>query len=91
MKGAFLSTEAAASLALMISKVATFRELGALPGESVIKGLIIGVSVMSGSFAGKAVVQRMSIALFQYLLDGLMLCSSLALFWDSLAAFRKIS
>jgi uncharacterized protein len=59
LKGAFLSTEAASSLALMVSKVATFRQLGALPFSSILKGLIIGASVMAGAFAGKAVVQRM--------------------------------
>jgi uncharacterized membrane protein YfcA len=82
-KGAFISTEAASSLALMISKIATFRQLGALPMPSIIKGLIIGASVMAGSFAGKAVVQRMSLTAFQHILDGLLLCSGLALFWDA--------
>jgi uncharacterized membrane protein YfcA len=83
-KGAFISTEAASSLALMISKIATFRQLGALPMASIVKGLIIGASVMAGSFAGKAVVQRMSVIAFQHVLDGLLLCSGLALFWDAL-------
>jgi uncharacterized membrane protein YfcA len=85
VRGAFLSTEAASSLALMISKVATFRELGVLPLPSVIQGLIIGASVMIGSFAGKAVVQRMSVHAFHYLLDALLLCSGLSLLW---AAFE---
>jgi uncharacterized membrane protein YfcA len=85
MKGAFLSTEAASSLALMISKVTTFRTLGALPPSSIFKGLIIGASVMAGSFLGKAVVQRMSVGLFQHVLDGLLLCSGVALLWDALA------
>jgi uncharacterized membrane protein YfcA len=84
VKGAFLSTEAASSLVLMISKVATFRALGALPLPSILEGLIIGASVMAGAFVGKAVVQRMSIAVFQHVLDGLLLCSGLALFWDAL-------
>jgi uncharacterized membrane protein YfcA len=86
LKGAFLSTEAATSLALMVSKIATFRDLGALPTDSIIKGLIIGASVMAGSFAGKFVVQRMSLARFQNILDGLLLCSGIALFWDASSA-----
>jgi uncharacterized protein len=85
VKGAFLSTEAASSLALMISKAATFRELGALPLPAIVQGLIIGSSVMAGSFGGKAVVQRMSIHTFQYILDAVLLCSGLALLW---AAFE---
>ena len=81
LKGAFLSTEAASSLALMVSKVTTFRELGALPYSSILQGLIIGTSVMAGAFIGKAVVLRMSIGVFQHVLDGLLLCSGLAMLW----------
>lgn len=84
LKGAFLSTEAASSLALFVSKVATFRELGALPLPSMEMGLVIGASVMAGSFVGKAVVQRMSMQTFQYLLDGLLVCSGLSLLWEAI-------
>lgn len=85
MKGAFLSTEAASSLVLMVSKVTTFRHLGALPYRSILKGLIIGSSVMAGAFVGKAIVRRMSTALFEHALDGLLLCSGLALLWAAFA------
>jgi uncharacterized membrane protein YfcA len=84
-KGAFLSTEAASSLALMISKVATFRELGALPGPAIVQGLFIGAAVMAGSFVGKAAVQRMSLPTFHHLLDGLLVCSGLSLLWAAFA------
>lgn len=80
-KGAFLSTEATSSLMLMVSKVVTFQQLGALPVASVARGLIIGASVMVGSFVGKAVVQRMSVHAFHYILDVVMLCSGLSLLW----------
>jgi uncharacterized membrane protein YfcA len=79
VKGAFLSTEAASTLALMISKVATFQGLGALPPAALLRGFIIGAAVMCGSFAGKVVVQRMSLHAFQYILDALLLCSGLSL------------
>ena len=85
-KGAFLSTEAASSLALMVSKVATFREFGALPMPAVLQGLVIGASVMVGSFAGKAVVQRVSLPTFHYLLDGLLLVSGVSLLWAAVRA-----
>jgi uncharacterized membrane protein YfcA len=83
LKGAFLSTEAASSLALMVSKVTTFRQLGALPYSSILQGVIIGASVMAGAFVGKAVVLRMSIGMFQHVLDGLLLCSGLAMLWGA--------
>jgi uncharacterized membrane protein YfcA len=78
-RGAFISTEAASSLLLMASKVATFRELGALPAPALLQGLIIGSSVMAGSFAGKALVQRMSVHVFRHILDVLLLCAGVAL------------
>jgi uncharacterized membrane protein YfcA len=84
LKGAFLSTEAASSLALMVSKIVTFQQLGALPAPALLQGLIIGSSVMAGAFAGKAIVLRMSIQTFQYLLDGLLLCSGLSLLWAAI-------
>jgi uncharacterized membrane protein YfcA len=85
LRGAFISTEAASSLALFISKVTTFRQLGALPLPSIIQGLIIGSSVMAGAFVGKVVVQRMSVSAFQHVLDALLLCSGLSLLWAALA------
>ncbi len=46
---------AISSLALFASKAATFRELGALPLAAIVQGLVVGSSVMLGSFAGKIV------------------------------------
>jgi uncharacterized membrane protein YfcA len=69
----------------MISKVATFRELGALPGPAIVQGLFIGAAVMAGSFIGKAVVQRMSLPAFHYLLDALLVCSGVSLLWAAVA------
>jgi uncharacterized protein len=84
-KGAFLSTEAAGSLALYISKTATFRELGALPAEVIVQGLLVGSSLMLGTLAAKRIVQRMSLLSFHYVLDVLLLCSGATLLWE---AFR---
>lgn len=81
LKGAFLSTEAASSLALMISKVTTFRASGALPLTTLFRGLIVGSSVMAGTFIGKAIVQRMSLHAFQHVLDALLLCSGVSLLY----------
>jgi len=85
MKGAFLSTEAVSSLALYMSKVVTFQELGALPIEVIVQGVIIGTSLMLGMFVAKRVVQRMSIASFRYVLDVLLLCSGLSMLWTGFA------
>jgi len=84
LKGAFLATEAASSLFIYLSKVVTFHEFGALPAEVLLQGLIVGASLMAGTFAGKALVLRMSAAAHGHVLDGLLLCSGLALLWTAL-------
>ena len=84
VKGAFIATEAAASLALYISKAITFRSFGALPIDIVLKGLIAGSSVMAGTYTARLIVERLSIATFQRLLDGVMLVSGLALLWAAI-------
>ncbi|WP_076591198.1 sulfite exporter TauE/SafE family protein [Herminiimonas arsenitoxidans] len=81
VKGAFLSTEAASSLVLYVAKVITFREFGAMPLEIFVKGLLVGASLMAGTFVGKIVVLKLSNQAFQHILDGLLLCSGLSLLW----------
>jgi len=84
LKGAFLATEAASSLLIYLGKVVTFRELGALPLEVMLQGLLVGASLMAGTWAGKALVLRLSAAAHGHLLDGLLLCSGLALLWTAM-------
>lgn len=84
LKGAFLATEAASSLFIYLSKVVTFHEFGALPVDVLLQGLIVGASLMAGTFAGKALVLRMSAAAHGYVLDGLLVCSGVALLWTAL-------
>lgn len=84
VKGAFLSTEASSSMILMIAKIATFRELGALPWPSALRGLVIGSSVLAGAFVGKALVQRMNVKTFEVLLDAMLLLSGVSLLWAAM-------
>jgi len=84
MKGAFIATEAASSLAIYISKATTFRTFGALPTDIVIKGLITGSSVMAGTYLSKLLMERLSLHAFQRLLDIVMLISGVALIWAAL-------
>ena len=54
VKGAFIATEAAASLAVYLSKAAVFRHFGALPLPVIVQGLITGTSLMVGRLARQA-------------------------------------
>jgi len=81
VKGAFIATEAAGSLALYVAKAVTFEQFGALPWDIASKGLIAGISVMAGNYAARLIVERLSVATFSRLLDGVMLVSGLALLY----------
>lgn len=84
VKGAFLATEAASSLSVFLSKAVTFREFGALPLDAILKGLIVGSSLMAGAFIAKSVVLRLSPKFFRRLLDGILLCSGLTMLWAAI-------
>lgn len=62
----------------------TFQELGALPFELIVQGVIVGSSLMLGTFVAKRMVQRMSMASFRYVLDVLLLCSGVSMLWTAL-------
>jgi hypothetical protein len=81
VKGAFLATEAASSLGVYLSKAATFRTLGVLPTDIILKGLITGSSLMSGAFVAKRFVLKFQPEHFRLLMDALMLISGAALLW----------
>ena len=84
VKGAFIATEAASSLALYISKAIAFRSFGALPTDILLKGLLAGSSVMAGTYTARLIVERLSVTVFQHLLEAVMLVSGLALLWAAL-------
>jgi uncharacterized membrane protein YfcA len=81
VKGAFLATEAAGSLAVYGAKVLTFNHFGALPLHVVLDGVITGSALMVGAFCARRIVVRMSPATFRLVVDGLMLSSGLSLLW----------
>ena len=84
-KGAFLATEAAGSLAVYLSKAAVFHSFGALPWDAIVRGLIIGSSLMAGSLLAKRFVLAMPEERFRFLMDALLLLSGLTMLWAALA------
>jgi uncharacterized protein len=81
VKGAFLGTEAAASLAVFIAKAITFRSLGALPMEVLTEGVIVGSSLVAGAFIAKHFVRQIDADRFRLLMDGLLLVAGMAMLW----------
>jgi uncharacterized protein len=81
VKGAFLGTEALGSLAMYISKAITFRTLGALPSKIILEGLIVGSTLIAGSFIGKHFVRQIDAERFKALMDGLLLLAGVVMLW----------
>ena len=86
VKGPFLSTEAMGSLAVFLSKAITFRSMGALPMEAVVKGLIIGSSITAGSFLAKRFALQLDANRFRLLMDVLLLMAGLVMLWAAAKA-----
>jgi uncharacterized membrane protein YfcA len=80
-QGAFLGTEAAGSLAVYGTKIVAFQQFGALPASVVVRGLMVGAALMTGSICARPVVARMAPSTFRTLVDGLMLTSGGSLLW----------
>jgi uncharacterized protein len=83
VKGAFLATEAAGSLAIYAAKVLAFQSFGAMPLATFVKGMVAGGSLMAGTFLSKRLVMKLDAETFRYMLDGLMLVSGLAMLWNA--------
>ena len=86
VKGAFIGSEALGSLALYISKAVVFRIFGALPADIVIKGMIVGSSLMAGSFAARWLVLKLAAEQFRLLIEALLLASGLTLLGAALVS-----
>lgn len=85
VKGAFIATEAASSLAIYGVKLIVFHEYGVLPAAILAKGLITGSSLMVGAWLSKRFVLKLSPDRFQRMMDALMLVSGGVMLWAALA------
>ncbi len=83
VKGGFLATEAAGSLAVYLSKISVFRAYGALPLPVITEGLIVGSALMCGAFIAKRFVLKMDLHQFRLLMELLMLASGLLMLWSA--------
>ncbi len=83
VKGAFLATEALGSMAIGITKAIVFRSFDALPFETILKGLVIGASLMIGSRIAKRFVLALDASQFRTLMDVLLGTAGLVLLWGA--------
>jgi uncharacterized protein len=85
VKGAFLATEALGSMAIGLTKALVFRSFDALPVETVVRGLIVGASLMAGSRLAKGFVLRLDANRFRLIMDAMLACAGVVLLWGALA------
>ena len=85
VKGAFIATEAAGSLAVYVTKAITFRTFGALSLDVFVKGVVAGSALMLGTLFARRFVVRLDPARFRLMMDGLLALSGAAMVWS---AFR---
>jgi uncharacterized membrane protein YfcA len=85
VKGAFLSTEAAASLTMYVTKAIVFNQFGYLPWTILSKGIIVGTAVMAGAWIAKGFVLGMDAARFRLLMDGVMLLAGVTMIVTAIA------
>lgn len=78
-KGAFIGTEAMSSLTMFASKVAAFRNFGALDAGMLASGVTVGSGLIVGTFIAKHFLQSMHEKTFSGLIDVLLLVAAVAM------------
>jgi uncharacterized membrane protein YfcA len=85
-KGGFIGTEAMSSLAMFSSKVTAFRNFGALPLTTIASGMIVGASLMAGTYLSKRFLMRINENTFTGLMDVILLIAGIAMIIGALQA-----
>lgn len=85
VKGAYIATEAVGSMAIGITKAIVFQRFDALPPETVLRGFLVGASLMVGSRLAKGFVLRLDASQFRLLMDLLLAGAGLVLLWGAFA------
>ena len=84
-KGAYISTEAVGSGAVSFVKSLVFRTYGVLPWETIARGLLVGASLMVGSWFAKTIVMRMDARHYAGILEAMMVLAGLSMIYAALS------
>ncbi len=77
VKGAYIGTEALATVTMHVAKLVAYRGTGILPATSIAAGLAMGPVMILGSWIGKRIVDRLPERVFVYLIEGVMVAAGL--------------
>jgi uncharacterized membrane protein YfcA len=79
LKGAYIGTEALATVVMHVAKLTAYRGAAVLSDESILIGLAIGPPMIAGSWAGKRIVDRLPERVFVLLIEATMTAAGLLL------------
>ena len=77
MKGAYIGTEALATVVMHIAKLVAYRQAAVLSGGAALTGLALGPVMVLGSWTGKRVVDRLPERVFALLIEATMIVAGL--------------
>jgi len=69
LKGAYIGTEALATVVMHIAKLIAYKQSAILPTHAVVVGLALGPIMVGGSFAGKRIVDRLPERVFVLIIE----------------------
>ena len=69
IKGAYIGTEALATVVMHVTKLVAYRQGAVLTGSTIVAGLALGPIMIAGSWAGKRIVDRLPDWLFVVLIE----------------------
>ena len=77
VKGAYIGTEALATVIMHVTKLVAYRHAAVLSGAAFVTGLAIGPIMILGSYTGKRIVDRISERAFVLIIEVTMLAAGL--------------
>lgn len=77
VKGAYIGTEALATVVMHVSKLVAYRQAAVLSGGAVLVGLALGPLMVAGSYAGKRIVDRLPERVFVVIIEAVLVAAGL--------------
>lgn len=78
VKGAYIGTEAAATVVMHVTKLVAYTGAAVLTSGGVLVGLALGPSMVLGSLLGKRIVERLPATLFVLVVEATLLMAGIA-------------
>lgn len=83
-KGAYLATEGLCAMGMHLTRGVVFQRYALLTGATVMVGVVVGMTMIVGAYAGRRLVERMSEQVFLGVVEGLLvLLGAHFLFWPA--------